>query len=402
MHAIRAPHAFDGSSFRDNGATVLVEDGLIVGVEDYGFPVPDRCRVFSHDGTLLPGLIDAHTHLVADSGVAALDRVAGYSDEEIDAVVSHSLHDQLSAGVTTVRDLGDRHFCAVERRDRQRGTQAVEPTVVASGPPLTSKGGHCSFMGGEVSSPTEIDRAIAERAERGVDVVKVMASGGINTPGSDVMRTQFTTEELRRIVGGAHRAGLRVTAHAHGTPAVEQAIAVGADGIEHCSCATDRGLGQAGDETVSALARSGIVVCPTNGFDPLVMRQPPPALKAAMDRLGMTPQQWRQARQGFVARLHRAGVHLVSGLDSGIAPAKRHGLLPHEISDLVACGLSVAEAMAAATAVSADACGLGTVKGRLGPGKHADLLVVDGDLEADVTALFRPHSVLLRGTAIKA
>ena len=86
MHAIRAPHAFDGESFRDAGATVLVEDGLIVGVETYGFQVPEHCLVTSHDGTLLPGLIEAHTHLVTDSGVAALDRVAGYSEEEIDDV----------------------------------------------------------------------------------------------------------------------------------------------------------------------------------------------------------------------------------------------------------------------------------------------------------------------------
>ena len=85
-HAIRARHAYDGESFLGDGATVLVEDGSIIGVESYGFQVPGDCLVTSHEGTLLPGLIDTHAHLVADSGVSALDRVAGYSAEEIGAV----------------------------------------------------------------------------------------------------------------------------------------------------------------------------------------------------------------------------------------------------------------------------------------------------------------------------
>jgi imidazolonepropionase-like amidohydrolase len=230
MRAIRARHAYDGESFLSAGATVLVEDGLIIGVESYGFEVP--------------GLIDAHAHLVADSGASALDRVAGYSAEEIEEVISRALRDQLSAGVTTVRDLGDRRFCVLDRRDRQQSTPAIEPTIVASGPPVTSKGGHCHYMGGEVSGTDEIIGAVAERVERGADIIKVMASGGANTPGTDVMRPQFTTAELQLIVDRAHAAGVAVTAHAHGTPAVEQAVAVGVDGIEHCSCVTDRGFGR--------------------------------------------------------------------------------------------------------------------------------------------------------------
>jgi len=400
VHAIRSTHAFDGGSFRSPGATVVVEDGLIIGVEPYDFPLPDQCPVTSYAGTLLPGLIEAHTHLVTDSGVSALDRVAGYSDQEIDEVITRGLRDQLAAGVTTVRDLGDRRFCVVQRRDEQPATRAGEPTIVASGPPLTSTAGHCHFMGGEVSGTAEIIRAIAERVERGVDIVKVMASGGVNTPGSDVMRTQFTTAELRLVVDRAHAAGLPVTAHAHGTPAVEQAIAVGVDGIEHCSCVTDRGFGQASEETLAALADSQIAVCPTIGTDPHLMRNPPPAIKAVAERMGITVQQMLQVRHDFVARLHHAGVRLVSGVDSGIGPAKRHGTLPHAVCELVTAGLSVAEALATATSTAATACGLRTSKGQLAPGLHADLLVVDGNLETDVTALLRPQTVLRQGVPV--
>lgn len=402
MHAVRARHAYDGESFLDAGATVLVKDGLIIGVESYGFQVSADCMVTGHEGTLLPGLIDAHVHLVADSGVSALDRVAGYSAEEIEDVISQALRDQLLAGVTTVRDLGDRRFCVLDRRDRQRSIPVIEPAIVASGPPLTSKDGHCHYLGGAVSGTGEIIGAVAERVERGADIIKVMASGGVNTPGTDVMLTQFTTAELQLIVDRAHAAGVAVTAHAHGTPAVEQAVAVGVDGIEHCSCVTDRGFGQVSEETISALARSRIAVCPTIGVDAQLMKTPPPALKAMMDRMGVTAEQMLQARWDFVGRLHRAGVRLVSGVDSGIAPAKRHGVLPHAVCELVSAGLSVSAALATATSGAAQACGVGARKGRLAPGYDADLLVVDGDLELDVTALHRPRSVLVRGLPVSA
>jgi imidazolonepropionase-like amidohydrolase len=400
VHAIRARHAYDGESFLAAGATVLIEDGAIIGVESYGFQVPEHCLVTGHEGTLLPGLIDAHTHLVTDSGDSALDRVAGFSAQEIDEVVSRALSDQLAAGVTTVRDLGDRRFCVVDRRDRQRSTPAGEPTIIASGPPLTSKGGHCHFMGGEVSGTEEIIGAVLERVERGVDIIKVMASGGVNTPGTDVMRTQFTTAELQLIVDQAHAAGVPVTAHAHGTPAVEQAVAVGVDGIEHCSCVTDRGIGQVSEQTLSALAHSAIAVCPTIGVDVALMTAPPPAIQAMMDRMGVTVQDVLQARWDFVGRLHRAGVRLVSGADSGIGPAKRHGVLPHAVFELVSVGVGITDALATATSGAAQACGVGARKGRLAPGYDADLLVVDGDLATDVSALHRPRSVLLGGLPV--
>jgi len=208
---------FDGERFTNDGVTVVIDDGRIAGVEP-GLPdVPDGWRVIDHpDATVLPGLIDTHVHLVTDSGMGALDRVAGYSDDELDAVITDGLRRQLVAGVTTVRDLGDRRFNVIDRRDRQRSGRVgePEPNILASGPPLTSIGGHCHYMGGEVPGADAIAVAIDERVERGVDVVKVMASGGMGTLGTDVMGTQFSTQEMRLLVERAHAAGLLVTARA--------------------------------------------------------------------------------------------------------------------------------------------------------------------------------------------
>jgi len=132
------------------------------------------------------------------------------------------------------------------------------PWIVASGPPITTPGGHCGYLGGEVSGADEILAAVRERVERQVDVVKVMASGGLVTTGSDVFTPQFSIEGLRLLVEQAHAAGLPVTAHAHAAAAVDQAIAVGVEGIEHASS-------RATEEQLAALAASGIAVCPTLG-----------------------------------------------------------------------------------------------------------------------------------------
>ena len=221
-----------------------------------------------------------------------------------------------------------------------------------------------------------------------------MASGGVMTPGTDMLAGQFTAAELRVVVEEAHRLGLPVTAHAHALPAVEAAVAAGVDGIEHCSCLTASGSRRP-PELLDRLRSTGTLVCPTLGRVPGI--EPPPRVQATLEAAHATYEQ----HLPHVAELRRAGLVLLAGTDAGIGPSKRHGLVPMGVADLVAeCGMAPTEALAAATGVAADACGLRRRTGRLAAGLDADLLMVDGDALTDVTALQRPRLVLSRGRAV--
>jgi imidazolonepropionase-like amidohydrolase len=395
MFGIRAGRAFDGERVVPGGALVLVDEGRIAGVEPRTAPAPEGWPALEvPGGTVLPGLVDAHVHLCADGTDGALDRIGEPGEDAMMAVIEESLRRHLAAGVTTVRDLGDRRFAVLDWRSSSRSRSGVYPAVVAAGPPITSVGGHCANMGGEAAGQDQLREAVRERAERGADVVKIMASGGFATAGTQVMLCQFALGELRVVVEEAHAAGLPVTAHAHGLPAVHMAMAAGVDGIEHCSFLTDKGMQQSAED-VARLAEAGLAVCPTVGTTGTLV--PPPNAAATLGKLGMTMEQVVEMRKRRVAQMHAAGVRIVSGSDGGIAAAKPHGLLPVSVAFLVEGGVSTVAALASATALAADACGLGNRKGRLRAGYDADLLVVDGDPIADISRLTQPSAVFAAG-----
>jgi imidazolonepropionase-like amidohydrolase len=392
MEAYRADIAFDGERVMAHGALVFVRDSVIAGVEPAAAAVPDGCPVTHLPGTtLLPGLIDTHSHLCGNDQSDALDRLPGLSADDIDRAVEAALAKQLAAGVTAVRDLGDQEWSVVDRwRDRPE-----DPTIVAAGPPITSLGGHCASMGGEAVGVEGLRRAVRERADRGADLVKIMTSGGVMTPGTDVRACQFSLEELRAVVDEAHRRGLPVTAHAHALAAVEQCVAAGVDGIEHCSCLTEQGM-RTPSQLAAAIAQAGIAVCPTLGHDLDALATLPPALVALAERGGVTLEQ----RLAQIGELHTAGVSFISGVDSGINPVKRHGLLPSAIVELAAAGVPPTTALASATSHAARACGLADRTGRLRPGLDADLLLVAGDPITDITAIREIRLVVSRGRRV--
>jgi imidazolonepropionase-like amidohydrolase len=348
-------------------------------------------------GTLRPGRVDAHVHLVGDGSPLGLERAGELGPDELDVVIEASLLAQARAGVTTVRDLGDASYAVLPHRDARRPGR---PAIVAAGPPITVPDGHCHYLGGAVAPGRTLAQAVAERAERGVDVVKVMASGGLLTPGTDPFAAQFEVDALRELVEAAHGAGLRVLAHAHPLDAADVAVAAGVDVIEHFSCLTEAGF-VVPDELLGRMAAAGTPVDPTLGFlPPPPGVSPPPGVAAVMARLGLTFESMMANSRRRATALLEHGIRVVSGHDAGAGPAKQHGNLYLAVETLVAAGWPIDRALASATSVGAEDCGVPA--GRLAAGLRADLLVVDGDLAADIEALRRPTTVVVRGLTLTA
>jgi imidazolonepropionase-like amidohydrolase len=397
LRALRVGVAFDGERFVDGGVTVLVDGDRIAGVEPFGFEVPADVEVTTYDGTLLPGLIDAHVHLVADGTIGSLEASGTMADADVDLVIARTLTQHAVSGTTTVRDLGDTRYRTLGFRD---AAASGVPRIVAAGPPFTIPDGHCHYLGGVAEGRAGIEAAMAEHVQRGVDVVKVMASGGMLTPGSDQLGVQFTPEELRLIVDLAHDVGLPVLAHTHSLRGAWHAVEAGVDGLEHFTCLTDEGV-RTPPELLDILAAAGIVVDPTVGWDrsKIDLNNVPPAIRLLIDRFGLHPDTLPRVRAAQMREAREHGVRVVSGVDAGVGPAKTHGQVWRSVVELLDATFPVEEALATATSVAADVCGLTAVTGRLRVGLAADLLVVDGDLRADHEALSRPVGVLVRGVA---
>lgn len=394
VQVLRATQVYDGSAFLGPGS-VYVDGMSIAGVERGHPDPPSDVDVSSYEGTLLPGLIDSHVHLVSNGDIGSLERSGVATTEELDTAIRSSLAAEVAAGVTTVQDLGDRDYRTLALR-----AEPGLPRVLASGPPLTVPDGHCHYLGGVVTGVEGIRRAIAEHAARGVDVIKVMASGGMVTPGTDSYAPQFTDPELAGCVEAAHAAGLRVLAHSHALAGVQQAVRAGVDAIEHFTCLTQTGI-VTPDTLLADLVTLGITVDQTLGVDASQAPPPdrmPPGIRGVLERLGLDLETFRATRIGQARLLRSRGVRVVAGTDAGAAPTKRHGAAWRAVLEMVEADYPMAEALATATSIAAAELGLGATTGRLVPGLSADLLVVEGDLLVDPSALSRPVAVLVRGS----
>jgi imidazolonepropionase-like amidohydrolase len=383
---ITARRLFDGRMPQVLADPVIeVAEGRIVGVRSAGTPVSGPDVLDLGDATLLPGLIDVHQHLAFDASSDPVAHLQSDDDATVLLKMRLAARRALAAGITTIRDLGDRNYLSLTLRDWFRGGAEVGPRIIASGPPITVTGGHCWFLGGEADGAGGVRQAVRDRVTRGADVIKIMVTGGNMTPTLGPHQSQYTRAEIAAAVDEAHAHGLRIAAHAHGGPGIADAMRAGADSIEHCTFFSADGV-NADPGILEELARRQIAISMTGGTLPGSIA-PYPAMR---ERLA--------AIIANHAVLHRAGARIVCGTDAGVGPNKPHDVLPHGVSSfLPAIGMTNSGALAAATAVAAEVCGLANTTGTLEPGKDADILVVAGNPLEDITAIHDVLAVFVRG-----
>src|SRR5947209_4508120 len=348
------------------------------------------------NATVLPGLIDAHTHLTFNPhfGYESL----GISVPREALIGAHNARVTLEAGITAVRNVGADGYADVALRDAINAGDVVGPHMLVSGPPLGITGGHCdndllpfefhATEGGVADGVEQVQHKVREVIKYGADLIKVCATGGVLSRGDDPNASQYTLEEMRAIVADAHRLGRKVAAHAHGAQGVIWASEAGVDSVEHGHLMNDA--------AVATLKKNGTYLVPTLY---LVDWQREHAAQAnlpeyARRKMEMVSAVGRQnAKKAF-----EAGVKIGLGTDAAVYP---HGLNAHELAAYVSLGMSPLQAIRSATINDADLLGWSDKIGTLEPGKWADLIAVDGDPLQDVTILQHVKFVMKGGDVVK-
>jgi imidazolonepropionase-like amidohydrolase len=388
--AVRAAGGWDPVAGRLPGPLLVLvsaETGAILDIDTSGAAPPDAATVVEcRDAVLMPGMVDCHVHLCWEPALDPTFQFLERADEELIGTGARAARAMARAGITTARDLGDRGYLTTGLRDRLAVDRTVGPELLVAGPPITPTRGHCWFLGGQADGAEQLARAVQERVDRGVDVVKVMATGGMLTPGWAMHEAQYTAADVQVVTDIAHAHGLPVVAHAHGRGGIVAAIAAGVDGIEHCTFVTAASV-ECDWEVVHELVRREIPVSATEATLPDL---PLPA--ALADRIELV---WRN-----LVEMHRRGVRLTISSDGGILPIKPHDVLPHGAVLFAGLGLSTADALTAVTATPAAACGRSDRKGRIARGYDADLIALPADPLLDITALLRPTMVIRGGVVV--
>lgn len=360
--------------------------------------IPASARVIDlGDATLLPGLIDAHVHLALCGCGAPRQTMMQEDRDTLLLRAAENARTLLRAGITTARDCGDRDGITFALRAAIESGVTPGPRLLLCGSPLTSPRGHCYFMGGEVEGPASIARAIQARARLGADFIKVMATGGGLTPGTDSLTLQFSAEELGLIVAEAERHGLYVAAHAHSGASIRTSTEAGVRTIEHCSFVEPRRVA-ADPDIVRAMSARNTVAVPTNIPAALAI-QNGRSLGLAK-QIDMGPGDFLDGRRIATHHLICAGVRVIAGTDAG-ATGVPFDALSGEIELMQQASGSALQAIASATSLAADSLALSRV-GRISAGFEADLIAVRGNVTKDLTLLRQPIFVMSKGAIVRS
>ena len=397
---IRAGHVLNvrTGELRANQAIVIVGDKIEkIAPSGEVAAAPGDTTIDLPDATVLPGLVDMHTHLTFDLNSL------GYSGLGI-STAREALHGArnarrtLEAGFTTVRNLGAFDYSDIALRDAINDGDVVGPRIVASGPAMGITGGHCDenllppafhFQGGGVADGIEaVQHKVREIIKYGADVIKICATGGVLSKGDDPNASQYTLEEMKAIVTDAHRLGRKVAAHAHGAEGVRWASEAGVDSIEHGHLMDDA--------AIATLKKNGTYLVPTLFLGEYMEKN--------MDRSDI-PEYSKQKMRDVIAQMRKntgkafaAGVKVAFGTDAAVYP---HGLNAGEFHVYVQLGMTPLASIQTATINAADLLGPKFQVGSLEPGKFADVIAVDGDPTKDVTILEHVKFVMKSGAVYK-
>jgi imidazolonepropionase-like amidohydrolase len=403
---IRAGHLFDPASGRyvDN-VTLVVANQRIQSVENGGFNTPAGAQVLDLSGEyVLPGLIDCHTHLGARAD--RYEEIDKFKDSPFDSAIAGVVNARrtLEAGFTTVRDVGSLPFLAVDLRKNIDAGFIPGPRIVASGPGISITGGHGDlnnyapevtytlFPGKNdfqiADGPDEVRRVVREQVKYGVDVIKILASGGVLSKGDQPGAPQYSLEELKVAADTAHQAGRKIAAHAHGAQSIKWAIEAGIDSIEHASLVDDEGI---------ALAKSHGTYFVMDIYDDDYILQDGPKIGMPQENLIKERALGQTQRDNF-RKAHAAGVKMAFGTDAGVYP---HGDNARQFHYMVMYGMTPAEAIKAATTSAADLLGRSQDVGSLTPGHFADLIAVTADPLSRIEVLEHPDVVVKGGELIR-
>jgi len=391
--AIRGAYVWDGraESRLAHRSTLRIEDGRIQAIvpEDQVGSIEPDVEVFHYESpvTVVPGLIDCHVHITLDPTLINPSAQFEVPRERVWAGMQQRALAMVQAGITTARDLGAGDWLEIALRDRIAAGDLPGPRLLCVGQPLTAPQGHCHFWGGEARGSDEVRAVIERQVAHGADWIKVMATGGVFTKGTDVKKPQYDEQELAQIVSYAAEHGRSVAAHCHGAAGIHNAFASGIRTVEHCSFAGNDGFGEDFDPAfVPSMVRESVWVSPTVNA----------GWKRREEKDGEPTKFWKRMSTCLQA-MREGGVKLVASTDAGI-PGVQHHQLPEALQVFQRyAGLSCVEALRSATSEAATALGIAGETGAVEPGLAADLMVVDGDPTEDLAALQRPQLVLARG-----